>query len=207
MGQTPQPVQRKPRAVPIGRAPPEMESAMSFAVIPRVPVAVALRDCARARMERPAGFRGAEKANRGRDGYRQQVGSGQRAPDREARDLTLGVHARVGPGGAMHGERFTERHGERVLQRLLDGALARLPLPPSEDRAVIADSQRVGPALHLASLGTIAEVMWAAREAARRRMPTSLIWRCAARRAWPSRRGMRPSSCSESALGHDLFLA
>src|SRR2546423_10728305 len=134
-------------------------------------------------MERLAGFRGAENANRGRDGHRQQVGSGQRPPDREARDLTLGVHARVGPGGAMHGERFTERHGERVLQRLLNGALARLPLPASEDRAVMGDSQGVGPALHLAFLGTIAEVVWVAREAARARMPASLIWRCAARRA------------------------
>ena len=59
------------------------------------------------------------------------------------RHLAERMHARVGAPGAAHGRALAGQPDERLLDRLLDRAPVRLPLPADERAAVILDRQLV----------------------------------------------------------------
>jgi len=106
-----------------------------------------------------------------------QAARREHMPDHEARDLSLGVDARVGASCAVHLHSLAEQLGERVLQGLLHGREPRLPLPAAERRPVVRKRQCVGPAVRC-DLPEVAFQRRRRRDAVRR---TATAARCAAR--------------------------
>ncbi len=66
----------------------------------------------------------------------------------EARDLTVGVPARVGAAAPPHEDVLAQQRAQAVLEHALHGAHARLALPPREVGAVVLDDD----AQHAASV-------------------------------------------------------
>jgi hypothetical protein len=55
-------------------------------------------------------------------------------------DLRPGVHAAIGPAGGGDADRIAGDRRERRLERILDGAAARLRLPAEKAAAVVFDA-------------------------------------------------------------------
>jgi hypothetical protein len=61
--------------------------------------------------------------------------------DLDTRDLTERMHARIGPSGAVYGDRAAFESGKRLFEEALHRVTVCLPLPANEPGPVVGERE------------------------------------------------------------------